>query len=136
MTADRFREASVKVRSISTFLHALQEDLKSPELWVFRGQKEWDWALQPKRGRSSPADEEFDLRRRVERADAARLHREFARTAWWLQDRQVYEDWQAEAVALVDPSLPRPSSELEWLALGQHYGLSTRRRFKPRLRPA
>jgi hypothetical protein len=118
----RYRVSSIVVRSIPTLLEALREELQRPELWVFRGQGDWEWALRPKRGRRGSPEEKFPLKPTAPPA----LAQTFAETLWWLQDRQVFDDWKAEAVALVPPSLPRPSSSVEWLAIGQHHGLHTR----------
>jgi len=121
----RFKESTGVVEDISSLLQVLREELGSPEFWVFRGQAEWDWSLRPKRGRLSQAGEVFSMELGEEDPELP-LRPGLAANLAALEDYQEFEDWRAEAIGLVPPSLPRPASSLEWLAIGQHHGLPTR----------
>jgi hypothetical protein len=121
----RFRESTGVVKDIPSLLKALKEELGRPKFWVFRGQAKWDWSLRPKRGRLSNPDEVFSMELSRE-DDELPLGPGLAVNLAVLDDRQEFEDWRAEAIALVPPSLPQPASSLEWLAIGQHHGLRTR----------
>lgn len=120
----RFKISPRVVRDIPSLLGVLRDELQRPELWVFRGQGDWKWSLRPKRGRRDDPQDEYAMQEPSD--EPIGLAQNFAETIWWLQDRAVFEDWKSEAIALVPPSLPRPTSSLEWLAIGQHHGLHTR----------
>lgn len=111
---NRFRIANGVVADVASLQQVLENEVGDAERWVFRGQRDWEWDLQPKQGRRAAAPDEFPSEPR----DRLNLYDEL--------EKEIFEDWQAEAVALVPPSLPRPSTPVEWLAIAQHHGLSTR----------
>lgn len=121
---DRFTESSIEVGDISALLTALKQELHSPTAWVFRGQAAWDWSLRPKLGRDERQNETFELTAPVRVEGLGRFRS--LRGLYLSKEKERFEEWRAEARAVLDPSVPRPSSDLEWLAIGQHYGLNTR----------
>lgn len=127
---NRFVVSSSDIEDIPSLLNTLREELRNPRLWVFRGQTRWDWSLRPKRGRSGSPDESFPLGPSEEEEEGKGPHGLAgmlgSRAFRSLLDKEEFEDWKGEAISLVPPSLPRPASDLEWLAIGQHYGLETR----------
>jgi hypothetical protein len=123
----RFRTLETTVTDVSSLLGVLGEGLEHPEVWVFRGQANWEWGLVPKLGRlpAGPFRAEPEVFAFEGRAPEDGSTDVSTLLSGW-PDRAVFDDWRAEAVSLVPPSLPRPSTPIEWLAVGQHYGLATR----------
>ena len=81
---------------------------KSNRGWLFRGVDDFQYGLRPKIGRP-----------RGNRAGHSGSY-SFA------DEKNLFQRFCREAGAFLGPTTRTPSTELEWLALGQHYGLPTR----------
>lgn len=83
---------------ITTFteLHAALKDFKLPSYWLFRGQSDSSWSLQPKSARPP-----YSMR----------------------DDREMFALWKRKAIELCENP---PTDDWHWLALAQQHGFATR----------
>jgi len=81
--------------------------------WLYRGQSDADWGIQPKAGRS-PHFSESKYQRKLNDPDAKDIpDQDLGRLNNWLNRARGYEE-------------RIPNNRFEQLALAQHYGLATR----------
>lgn len=102
MKNDWFNYEEKSAETISTFVHLVLEELRSP--YLFRGHADLDWELEPA----------------IDRSDFSKLRGKLTRDD---QERLVFKEFKRLAL----PHLrSRPANDWEFLALARHHGVPTR----------
>ena len=138
------RYVELEANSLGELLFHIAEH-SSLNGWIFRGQSDANWKLQPKLARLPSLDRHIAVWNELDahyqaclayQRDKTELPKEYdayvahlrrsleysARPIYSLE-KSLLEDWQSHAVQYMNSE---PKNEIEWLAIGQHHGLATR----------